>query len=91
MVLFKFKYRFRGENKITACKKLKVLFGKWWILLLKTWTANLLAHVKDKICVCTNILACLFSVHNTIRILCHEQVCLIRLHFERYFSHHRAS
>ena len=49
MVLFKFKYRFRGENKITACKKLKVLFGKWWILLLKTWTANLLAHVKDKI------------------------------------------
>ena len=34
--------------------------------------------------------ACLFSVHNTISLSCHERVCLIWLHFERYFSHHQA-
>ena len=38
-----------------------------------------------------NIFACLFSVHNTISLSRHEQVCLIRLPFERYFSHHRAT
>ena len=38
-----------------------------------------------------NIFACLFSVHNTINLSRHEQVCLIRLRFERYFSHHRVS
>ena len=37
-----------------------------------------------------NIFACLFSVLNTINLSRHEQVCLIRLCFERYFSHHRA-
>ena len=37
-----------------------------------------------------NIFACLFSVHNTISLSRHEQVCLMRLDFERYFSHHRA-
>ena len=36
-----------------------------------------------------NIFACLFSVHNTISLSCHEQVCLTRLRFERYLSHHR--
>ena len=40
---------------------------------------------------CKNIFACLFSVHNTISLSRHEQVCLIRLRFERYFSHHRAT
>ena len=35
-----------------------------------------------------NIFACLFSVHNTISFSRHEQVCLMRLRFERYFSHH---
>ena len=30
-----------------------------------------------------NIFACLFSVHNTISLSCHEQVCLMRLRFER--------
>ena len=34
-----------------------------------------------------NIFACLFSVHNTISLSRHEQVCLMRLRFERYFSH----
>ena len=37
-----------------------------------------------------NIFACLFSVHNTTSLSPHEQVCLMRLRFERYFSHHRA-
>ena len=38
-----------------------------------------------------NIFACLFSVHNAVSLLRHEQVCLTRLCFERYFSdHHRA-
>ena len=32
----------------------------------------------------------MFTVHNTISLSCHEQVCLIRLHFERYFSYHQA-
>ena len=34
-----------------------------------------------------NIFACLFSVHNTISLSRHEQVCSMRLRFERYFSH----
>ena len=29
------------------------------------------------------------SGFNTISLLCHEHVCLIRLCFERYFSHYR--
>ena len=37
-----------------------------------------------------NIFAYLFSVLNTINLSRHEQVCLIRLCLERYFSHHRA-
>ena len=37
------------------------------------------------------LFACLFSVHNTIVLSRHEQVCLIRLRFERYFSHHQAA
>ena len=36
-----------------------------------------------------NIFARLFSIHNTISLSRHEQVCLSRLRFERYFSHHR--
>ena len=37
------------------------------------------------------IFARLFSVHNTISLSRHEQVCLMRLHYQRYFSHHRAT
>ena len=40
---------------------------------------------------CKNIFTCLFSVRNTISLSRHEQVCLMRLRFERYFSHHRAT
>ena len=35
------------------------------------------------------IFTSLFSVHNTVSLSRHEQVCLIRLRFEGYFSHHR--
>ena len=38
-----------------------------------------------------DIFACLFSIHNTISLSCHEQVCLSGLRFERYFSHLRAT
>ena len=47
--------------------------------------------IKDGIIICKNIFACLFSVHNTISLSLHEQVCLMRLHFKRYFSHHGRS
>ena len=33
---------------------------------------------------------CLFSFHNITSSARHEQVCLMRLRFERYFSHHWA-
>ena len=50
-------------------------------------------HEKIRQCynVRKNTFACLFSVHNTISLSRHEQVCLMRLRFERYFSHHVAS
>ena len=38
-----------------------------------------------------NIFACLFSIHNAIRLSHHEQVSLMRLRSERHFSHHRES
>ena len=41
--------------------------------------------------ICENIFVCLFSVHNTMGLSRHEQVCLIRLRIERYFSHHQRS
>ena len=34
-----------------------------------------------------DITACLFSIHNTISLSCHEQVCLSELRCERYFFH----
>ena len=38
-----------------------------------------------------NIFTCLFSVRNVISLSNHEQVCLMRLCFERYFSRHRTN
>ena len=58
------------------------------ILKLKNLTFNS-SNLKSKVDIRKNISACLFSVHNAISLSCHEQVCLIRLPFERYFSHHR--
>ena len=46
---------------------------------------------KYKKAIRKNISACLFSVHNTISLSPHKQVCLVRLRFERYFSHHQAT
>ena len=37
------------------------------------------------------IFACLFTIHNTISLSRHEQVCLSGLCFERYFSHNQAT
>ena len=37
--------------------------------------------INENIDIHKNIFACLFSVHNTISLLRHEQVCLIRLRF----------
>ena len=34
-----------------------------------------------------NIFACLLSVHNTISLSRHEQVCLSRLRFETFFRY----
>ena len=50
----------------------------------KTLIDNIFFNIRK------NIFACLFSVHNTIILSRHEQVCLMRLRFERYFSHHWA-
>ena len=55
---------------------------------LKNLTFNS-SNLKSKVDIRKNIFDCLFSVHNAISLSCHEQVCLIRLPFERYFSHHR--
>ena len=48
-------------------------------------------NIFAKGCAPKNSFACLFSVRNTISLSRHEQVCLMRLRFERYFSHHRAN
>ena len=52
--------------------------------MICTYTDHYIIVHKD-------IFACLFSIHNTISLSCHEQVCLSGLRFERYFSHHRAN
>ena len=51
--------------------------------------ADAIIH-KKILGLCKNIFAYLFSVHNTMSLLRHEQVCLMRLHFGRYFSDHGA-
>ena len=38
---------------------------------------------------CTSDIKEEYSLNNTISLSRHEQVCLMRLRFERYFSHHR--
>ena len=49
-----------------------------------------MTNLKIKDFIRKNIFACLFSVHNTISLSSHEQVCLISLCFDRYFSHHQS-
>ena len=65
------------NSKINEVKKITKLL-LMLLLLLKIEILNIRK----------NIFACLCSVHNTISLSCHEQKCLMRLHFERYFSHH---
>ena len=50
---------------------------------------DLIKKLNKYLVILKNIFACLFSVHNTISLSRHEQVCLMRLRFERYFSHQR--
>ena len=59
--------------------------------VFKIVTKHATAIVYDMHCfyLRRNTSACLFSVYNTISSSLHEQVCLMRLRFERYFSHHR--
>ena len=50
---------------------------------------DLLEHLKMSLLnfnIRKNIFACLFSVHNTISLSRHEQVCLMRLCFEKHLS-----
>ena len=42
------------------------------------------AKIESNVNIRKNIFACLFSVHNTMSLSRHEQVCLMRLRFERY-------
>ena len=44
--------------------------------MICTYTDHYIIVHKD-------IFACLFSIHNTISLSCHEQVCLSGLRFER--------
>ena len=88
----KFIYQFtdkpnlKNPNKNIALANLSIYY---------TWK-NIKSEYNNKIFTSTwnderkNIFACLFSVHNTISLSRHEQVCLMRLRFKRYFSHHRA-
>ena len=46
--------------------------------------------LESWVCIHKDIFACQFSIHSTISLSCHEQVCLSGLRYERYFSHHRA-
>ena len=41
---------------------------------------NMLTSIHKK------VFACLFSVHNTVSLSHHDQVCIMRLRFERYLS-----
>ena len=46
--------------------------------------------IRDQQNIRKYIFSCLFSIHKTISLTCHEQVCLSGPHFERYFSYHQA-
>ena len=69
---------------ISLLSNIEKIFEKLMYKRLYTFLNN-----NNFIYIRKNIFACLFSVHNTISLSRHEQVCLMRLRFERYFSHHR--
>ena len=78
-----------GNNRPYSFKSPKVNKPEFPCLNFKALTEVLL---KPRGCfgvaVYKNIFTCLFSVHNIIRLSCHEQVRFMKLHFERYFFHH---
>ena len=77
--------RYIYQNEVNRfCFQHDMVYGHFKDLTRRT-ASNKILRDKRK-----NIFACLFSVHNTISLSRHEQVCLMRLRFERYFSHHRA-
>ena len=53
------------------------------------WLFKVSFNIINSFALRKNICTCLFSVHNTVSLSRHEQVCLIKLRFERYFSHHQ--
>ena len=60
----------------------------YWITI---WLIDLWCELTNQVCyfyIRKNIFSCLFSIHNTINLSHREQVCLTRLRFEGYFSHH---
>ena len=75
--------RMNSRNKYT-CLHILTLRGFFKIFLPQplVWCFQLILIIQYA--VLKNIFACLFSVHNTIRLSRHEQVRLIRLRFERY-------
>ena len=62
-------------------------------LSLKKYIENLCQNANYKLfaLIRKRFSACLYSVQNIICLSRHEQVCLMRLHFERYLSQHRAT
>ena len=59
--------------------------------IIEKYKYNLTKRKRISYDIHKDIFACLFSIHNTISLSCHEQVCLSGLRFKRYFSHHRAT
>ena len=73
-------------GRFTNAKSTKNLKGILYTISAFVIGLNLVTHIRK------NIFACLFSVHNTIRLhVMNKYVCLMKLPFERYFSHHRAT
>ena len=50
--------------------------------LIRLMYLTLKANFQIVLHLCKNIFACLFSIHNTISLSRHAQVCLSGLHFE---------
>ena len=70
----------------TAFQDISDCYKNWlFCSVLDNWCIGGSRHMQI---IRKNIFACLSSVRNTISLSRHEQVCLVRLRFEIYFSHH---
>ena len=68
----------------TAFQDISDCYKNWlFCSVLDNWCIGGSRHMQI---IRKNIFACLSSVRNTISLSRHEQVCLVRLRFERYFS-----